>query len=153
MKLNGWQRLWVVVAVLWMLPVLVYVFALWPRAGAITKAQVYDRMTQEDGRRLDDYWPVIAAEYGGTSSESRLHVVEPSVNVDGYSLEFSEGTTPEDMKRTTEGFHDGLRQALLRTRLSFTGLALTVWVVPVMMLYALGWGIAWVRRGFHHNKA
>jgi hypothetical protein len=150
MKLNGWQRLWVFVAALWMLVVLLFSYELWPSATQVSKSQIYDKMSSEDARRLDDYYTVLAAKYGGTVVESPLHVVGPTVNVDGYPLEFSEGASPEDIKRTTQAFHNGLRRVLATTRGSFAGAAVASWLVLVMALYALGWGVAWVRRGFHH---
>jgi hypothetical protein len=67
MKLNGWQRLWVVAAVLWVLPVALFTYAWWPTAASISKDDVYYRMKPEDGHRLTDYYDVMASRLGGTN--------------------------------------------------------------------------------------
>jgi hypothetical protein len=69
MKLNGWQRLWVLLSVLWLLPVAFIAYELWPRAANLSKTDVYMQMKHEDGNRLLDYWDVVAAAFGGTKGE------------------------------------------------------------------------------------
>jgi hypothetical protein len=61
MKLNGWRRLWVLVAVLWLLPVIMFSYAGWPAAANISKDDVYHRMKPEDGHHLTDYYDVMAS--------------------------------------------------------------------------------------------
>ena len=47
MKLNGWQRLWVLLAVLWLLPVAFIAYELWPTAAFVSKGDVYARLKGE----------------------------------------------------------------------------------------------------------
>jgi hypothetical protein len=67
MKMNGWQRLWVVVAILWILPVLVFSYELWPTTADILKGDVYMKMKPDDGKRLADYYDVVMTQLGSTS--------------------------------------------------------------------------------------
>jgi hypothetical protein len=67
MKMNGWQRLWVVAAVLWLLLVGVFTYELWPTAGSVQKGDVYDKMKPDDGHRLSDYYAVMASRRGSTN--------------------------------------------------------------------------------------
>lgn len=39
-QLSGWQRLWVVVAALWALPVLVTAWSVWPASANLSEAEV-----------------------------------------------------------------------------------------------------------------
>ena len=67
MKLNGWQRLWTLVAVLWLLPVAFFSYDLWPTTGNVSKYDVYMRLKHDDFSRLSDYYDVIATHLGGTN--------------------------------------------------------------------------------------
>jgi hypothetical protein len=67
MKLNGWQRLWVLVTILWLLPVALFTYSDWPLAIGISKSDVYSRMQPEDGHRLTDYYDVMASRQGWTN--------------------------------------------------------------------------------------
>jgi hypothetical protein len=194
MKLNGWQRLWVVVAVVWMLPVLVLSYPLWPTITGVPKADVYIRMKPDDGRRLLDYNPFASiggipdapkgitqvpsgndpfAAYGGAALQNgqplRLPpgatlVPEftdirplpgnegPVVDIDGHTVQFKKNIPQEDMNQTARAYDSILRHILALKRMAFVGEALASWMVPAVALYALGWAIGWVRRGFGTNR-
>jgi hypothetical protein len=68
MKLNGWQRLWVLLAVLWLLPVAFFTYELWPQPAFISKGNVYMQLKHDDGGRLTDYYDVLATMFGGTNA-------------------------------------------------------------------------------------
>jgi hypothetical protein len=67
MKLNGWQRLWIVLTVLWMMPNVFFVYANWATLASVSKSDVYMKLKREDGERLTDYFDVIMTQLGGTS--------------------------------------------------------------------------------------
>jgi hypothetical protein len=69
MKLNGWQRLWILLAALWLLPVAFFTYELWPTAAFISKGDVYAHLKGDDGSRLIDFWDVVATQLGGTMGE------------------------------------------------------------------------------------
>jgi hypothetical protein len=66
MRLNGWERLWVVIAVLWMFPIALFTYGLWPTTANVSKHEVYMRIKPNVALRLADYYEVLAAQYGGT---------------------------------------------------------------------------------------
>jgi hypothetical protein len=53
------------------------------------------------------------------------------------------------MNQTARAYHGALRQILTRNRAVFVGEAFALWMIPVIALYALGWGTWWVWRGFN----
>ena len=55
MKLNGWQRLWVVVVMVGLLPVVALTYMFWQTATATFTCDVYLRMKPEEGRPLVGY--------------------------------------------------------------------------------------------------
>lgn len=64
MRLNGWQRLWIVVAATWLMPVIVFSYELWPTTANVSKDEVYARLKPDYGRRLSDY--IATSQSGGT---------------------------------------------------------------------------------------
>jgi hypothetical protein len=193
MRLNGWQRLWVLAAVLWLLPVILFSFAGWPTTAGISKADVYYRMKPDDGHRLTDYYDVMASRLGGTNAVTpRIAALQqdkdflagstkdqkaylssidpdfgkaspldqnaylghitgitgPTVDIDGHSVQFIRDVPQEDMNQTARAYHTALRQILTHKRAALVGEVFAFWMIPAITLYALGWAIRWVRRGF-----
>ena len=154
MKLNGWHRLWIVLAAAWSLPVLTYTYLEWPIAGSITKADVYARMKSDDAKRFVDYYDVLAAKVGGTSP--RYTIEDPGqqsneglvVQIDGRTVQFVNGVSREDMNLIAGSYHAALLRILAIKREALAIQAFALWMVPAVMLYALGWAIGWIRRGF-----
>jgi hypothetical protein len=90
-RLNGWHRLSVVVAVMWLLPVVLFSYTDWPTAANVSKDDVYYQMKPDDGHRLTDYYDVMASRLGGTN------VVAPRIaemQQDKYFL----AASPKDQK-------------------------------------------------------
>lgn len=189
-RLNGWQRLWVLVLLVLILPVLWFGYELWPTAASIPKSEIYKRMTPEEGRRLIDYYDVT---FGGTTGviplisrlqhdkdflaaspkdqRDYLSVVDPEfakassvdqdaylanitgtkgeiVEIDGHTVQFVPRVSSEEENQTAGGFYRALHHILTLQRASLIGWSLALWLGPMAMLYVLGWGIGWVRRGF-----
>jgi hypothetical protein len=67
---------------------------------------------------------------------------------DGHTVQFLAGTSQGEMNQTTKAYYTGLRRVLTLKRATFVGEALASWLVPAFALYALGWAVGWVRRGF-----
>src|SRR5579864_8128677 len=77
MRLNGWQRLWVVAAGLWMLAVLVAVWSTWPttaglseseiqaRLGDVPDAEIRAALSPAENAILTDRFGLLAAKLGG----------------------------------------------------------------------------------------
>ncbi len=176
MKLNGWQRLWVVVAVVWILPVLAMSYELWPPTADVTNAEVYARMKPEDTHRFVDYDPdaatVAAIAAGATRLQpevppspaptgtifDQLAAREAAENqaqlafVDGHELKIFAGVSREDMSRIVSDYNASLRHILALKRAVFVGEAFAGWIVPAVALYALGSAVGWIRRGFGANR-
>jgi hypothetical protein len=52
-------------------------------------------------------------------------------------------------KRVTTITHEIVTQALVREkRTMMARIALAAWALPAAVLYALGWSVGWIRRGF-----
>ena len=148
--MKGWQRLWVVVAVIWILPVIAVTYERWPQAESITNVEVFAHMNPQDRLPIDEAATLNEWKLGGMSDDAAASAMEriPSVLVDGRRFRFGD---PEDFARFTAAFDLGLKQALTSKRKAFSGEAFAAWAMPLAALYTLGWAVRWVRRGFSAN--
>lgn len=159
LKLNGWQRLWVVVASIYFLIVCGFGAATFPNGasleseraslaiGAVLRAQVDAAHARGDER--DELNALRDLEKGST--QIRLEAYSDLTNAeiiqrlrakfDG-KVDFT--ALDEKAKRDTE--------RLRNDRSEFIYKAAAWWVVPVLALYALGSAIGWIIHGFRDNK-
>lgn len=72
----------------------------------------------------------------------------PIVDIDGHDVQFVQAVSQEEMNQTAGAYYAALRQILTRKRVAFVGEAFALWAMPMIALFALGWAIRWVRRGF-----
>ena len=56
------------------------------------------------------------------------------------------------MNQTSNAYYAGLRHILILKRTAFAGEAFALWMLPAVALYALGWAVGWIRRGFGANR-
>jgi hypothetical protein len=59
----------------------------------------------------------------------------------------------EDVRKVVKAYSDVVAEATSAARWSSTGYALLSWLVPCFALYALGWSVAWVQRGFRGSAS
>jgi hypothetical protein len=69
-------------------------------------------------------------------------------DIAGHFVRFSTGVSREDMDRTAKAYTMSLRHILRVKRAAIAGETAGLWAVPLVILYALGWAVAWVKRGF-----
>lgn len=138
-KLNGWRRLWIVIAALSFLYTLGYSFLF------LKRPEQYQI----------DYKILLAFE----KPECKYIVDMPA----GYKLErepdyenpcrdlYLYRSIYEDAKNTREGYvhhMDSMQNILI---LKTTGIMLVVWLFGIGLLYASGVIVAWVVKGFRSN--
>jgi hypothetical protein len=194
--MNGWQRLWVVIAVMWTLVVAAFAAALWPTSTSISRGEILLQLDPADARMvepeyLDLPWldtaqlrsvrdltrsggePLTLAQriralYPGKYhrySDWRLETEarrrqpgwlddipttpeSPSVDVARHHVRFVDGVAETTRNRLTGEYAEVLTRLLTDARVDFTIGTFGWWAIPMSVLYAFGWAIAWVRRGF-----
>lgn len=153
-RLNGWQRLWIVVAILYAFLVL-----------AIATTEYPNRS------RIDDAWArqVIATIESAIASELKIGYVNVrdkddfrnksdieiaerfskgayEIRKDGdatsYQIHAAQLVKELNEKRT----HD--LEGLPTERAKFLGIAFLSWAIPLLAIYLIGVMVAWVIRGF-----
>ncbi len=218
MRLNGWQRLWVFVCVLWAMIVALFTLTLWPSGSLLPASEVSERMerlpaeairgllTPEENSVLNESEFGIAKHRGllvnpyerPDASRAPVAVVSPDVptsaslapvSIAGFSQlikrkypdyanvnddvlvadvlakypVYRRQIDPEAIATASQRYNNVIAaqkrvttiaetlatNALVReSRTRFAWVALTGWVITSSALYALGWGVGWIRRGF-----
>jgi hypothetical protein len=118
-KLNGWQRIWVVIAIMWAVPVLI---------GAILSAPETPHSLRKQ-------------------QESLMFTDETQkVHVDMDKLKKGDAVYVSDPSRWEKLFPR--MKSYPRDLAVHVVVSSAVWASPLLAIYLLGIGIAWIRGGF-----
>lgn len=168
--LNGWQRLWVVYSLFWAAIFTVYTVVAWPTKSPpwveyeSTPATGYEDLIPKaspDTQQLDkgalSFDLILEAERRGVLppdksellAEARRRGLIPPANGQGAASKPFDPDAYLAAKRA-EDLHKAKRRAEALTELQqWTVVRAAVsWLAIVLGTYALGWSVAWVRRGF-----
>lgn len=170
-RLNGWQRLWVVLSVVYLVVVMTFAWITWPSDSSIPadKWTIFElnHASSADYRDVlkrlksgDPTGPDIVSKFTPHEKEAFLayqqHPDEVVFSVAALNLMIAEGgLAPEVEKRLSP--NDGVlvnairsarREARSARRRQQVQRAAIVWIVPTLSLYVFGWSVGWIRQGF-----
>jgi hypothetical protein len=142
-RLNGWQRLWIVLSVIYLIVVVAFVIAVMPRASHYARSRLYNsidtvgRYLERDDAsfRYEGGWTMRTKYYADLSDEQVLAKLH-----DKYKDKVDFDPVESEYRRK-------MNRRLLEQAQTF-GIALLFWLIPVVALYILGVGVAWIIRGF-----
>jgi len=160
-NLKGWQRLWVVVSVLWLLFVVIAFLV----GDVIPTADGLEFRLGRNTRYLQREWALAtiaaaraASSLSGQTTAGRIRasydeltdveIVErvhdrfPEVDFEPVDSDYQEKLDGEQTR------HQERLDALRVEQAESIGLLLLAWLGPSFGLYFLGWAMAWVWRGF-----
>lgn len=139
--LNGWQRLWVVFSVILLVFLIVAAILLFPSPRDIShNVSIMEKLSTASKAKLapaDDkgiIWDDVVG----------LKVEMPNK----YVLSFAKGVNESDAEIVSEEYYSILRRKVYIKRFQFVLLALVIWLGAIGAIYAFGWSIGWVYRGF-----
>lgn len=160
-RLNGWQRLWLLIAVVWgAIVVLVSWSILAPETQGRIKARWADEKVsaeweyfRQPGELLSDYRDRVF------KHSSQEEIINPRIlSADEFNPEEAEIVTDEDYIQKVHAMmreHDRIDREYTSRLASAPAdlwrgavVSMMVWAVPMLLLYILGMAIGWVRRGF-----
>jgi hypothetical protein len=130
-KLHSWERLWVLASSLSLIPAVFFASASLPAISDIRhEDRFYNELSAEARAQL--------AQPGAGASEVTMpngHVVVVQANV------YLARTTP-----VLKEYNEIIAAALYRERAKFFGVVSVSWAALCLVLYFLGWTIAWAYR-------
>ncbi|WP_129210700.1 hypothetical protein [Crenobacter cavernae] len=182
MKLGGWLRLWILMSVLYAIPIALLTWAEFPSVGRISHhGEFYDRLPKDSIEKLVGKGTskiFFDPDEIGTDVEilkgPRLHfrngVVEKGKGIsqgfvdpdeigdevempNGHRLPFRSGVTEKDISAVANQYHDILKAEAFTERFKVIGYGFAAWLVPCIAAYILGWAIRWVYRGFRRDTS
>lgn len=158
LRLNGWQRLWIVVAVLY-LPVAVTVVA----ARLPTRSQIYSswadatlQVAGEELRRANQH------QWQDWELRERLF---PKLTAEELVQKITDGARKTDLNDPTNKVRASYKEEILRLestyrprldalsteRAKLVGWGVLGWAGPLAILYGFGLAVGWVVRGFRQR--
>lgn len=139
--LNGWQRLWVVFSVILLAFLIVAAILLFPSPMDISNNEsIIEKLSTASKAKLapaDDkgiIWDDVVG----------LKVEMPNKHV----LSFAKGVNESDAEIVSGEYYSILRKKVYIKRFEFVLLALVIWFGAIGVIYAFGWSIGWINRGF-----
>jgi hypothetical protein len=179
-RLNGWQRLWVLISILYLLLVVGITIIMWPTPETTWHrdefiAQMPAELRAHVDAAYDSKWKweealkkqgnpltgdlekdlsAAAPRPKPTPPPRRFTLVSSPVSFpNGAVLEVhvaKEGDTEPDV-RVAAAYWTVVESATRAARWAMIRQTALVWFIPCLLLYALGWATAWVRRGFRRG--
>lgn len=139
-KLNGWQRLWIIVSVIYLLLVVLFTWISWPTAKEIESSWLYSLIeaTKDPG----DYSYQIREAYQDVPDRELIRRInEKYAEQKDYK---------EELQKINQRYQKQLA-SLGRNRLTSLGIAFMAWIIPIGMVYLLGLAVGWIHKGFQNK--
>lgn len=140
-RLNGWQRLWLVLSVIYLIVVIGFTFTLMPKASQYLSSRVYDtvRTIKDNVAELSLNTSLSTFEireaYSDLSDEEFIQIIHKNYK-DKVDFDAIEKKYRNKMSR------------LPSVRAKFIGLGLLFWIGPIILIYILGISVGWIVKGF-----
>jgi hypothetical protein len=90
----------------------------------------------------------LAEKHGGTEVDPDNQGTRIILAPDGQYAEVFNARTAEKRRQLINAKYDAELGTLGERRRNFVGWAVAAWIGPLMALYAFGWSVGWVIRGF-----
>jgi len=145
-KLNGWQRLWLLLVALSTLPLAAYIYYFIPRPSDINhENSFYREMKAASVSKLAGELTVLG--FDEASKDVGIRIQMPN---DHY-LPFRNSATPEEIKAVSSEYFAILEHNTAIARKKFVSTSLAIWLVSNCFVYVMGFLIGWVIRGFKNE--
>jgi hypothetical protein len=150
--MNGWQRLWVLVAGIYLVAVIVFAAMSFPKPESVHHTQaLYDQLAPEVrqkiiGNKNSENFRVEKRAYLEEALKRGLitEVEMPNKHI----MVFPSEVPKQEMEAAAKQYWSVVEKAATKQRVRHIGLAFLWWVLPALALYGFGWSVGWVYRGF-----
>jgi len=150
-NLNGWQRLWLLCAVIWAIPVALYMIQ---EISTETESEIKSQWANakiELIKKHHSSGETLAALrqrlYGSASDEEIIH---PAQTHSGH-FDFSTAVPVDESQAVDSMYESRLGQRQNQSTAKILMLGFLAWLAPVAGLYLFGKAVRWVYDGFRSN--
>lgn len=155
MRLNGWMRLWVVIGVLWAIPVALLGYELRPKLDQIKSSWVYEATDEIaasasaiEGQNIPGYRirEGVREQYPTDDlAIAWLQQVAAKPKLSQASYSYRVGNINWKYEQRIKAHPAEVRAYILKVFL--------VWLIPLLAVLALGYATGWIWRGFRPRSS
>jgi len=145
--LTGWQRLWLVASLLWLVAIPMLASTGFP-TEAKWEAETLTRSIQTSTANKAVTEEIQANCRAQSEKSGDLLDYARCMEANQIPYQNSVARSREEATRIREEGNIRIRDTLLTEQLKSVGLAVLLWLIPVSITYLLGVAAAWVVRGF-----
>jgi hypothetical protein len=139
-KLNGWQRLWVVLSIIYFVIVAGFSFALWPAESNIENSWAYSLIDKT--KDPNDYAYQIRDAYKDISDKELIRRI---------NAKYSSNQNYKEILNTINLKYQSELQSLWKEQFKAIAIALMAWLLPIAIVYLLGLSFGWIYKGFKNK--
>ena len=144
MKLNGWQRLWVVISLLWLASVATYTF--YTFANKLSEPEIYHSWANElIGYLISNVSDLTG--YSVTSLRSKYSDLSDKKLIEALNEKYINDATEPWIFLSVEKIAAKYEEKLTSKQDDYLFPAMVA-LIPPILIYLLGWAFVWVRNGF-----
>jgi hypothetical protein len=147
-KLNGWQRLWVVVLFVYLVPVALLTIDALPKASVYARTRLHESIDAA-GKYMESVTPGYTYEGSYVVRDRYYKDLSDEQIIERLHTKFKDKIN----LAAIDDAYDAKLADLNFERAKVVGYALLWWLIPGVLLYALGSAIAWVAQGFRGESA
>jgi hypothetical protein len=164
-RLNGWQRLWIVLCALYAVPVATVLYLFWPtpeqihhREGFVSRMPAHFQklvITVYPGEYAKgEAWKLLG-EKGKKVTVEALDILNAGLILlpNGAILAVRAQTNRTSQTDIARAYWAVVRAEARAERWTMAWWLALEWLVPCLTVYAVGWATAWVRRGFKNGAS
>lgn len=150
MKLGGWQRLWVVVAVLYLLVVAGVTWSTWP-ASVSHEYTLYSRIPSEARTRILNSHVKAENEQAFIQDARTAKDAELVEMLNSHILVFRKDLPRAEAEASARAYWAEVEHVAKENRVAHLAQAIAWWAIPLALIYALGLAVRWTYRGFKQS--
>lgn len=144
---NGWQRLWLVVVAMYLVPVVFLTIDALPTASAYSTTRVLDTI-EFAGRQMESSKPGYTFEGSHAVREKYYSDLTDEQIIERVHAKFKDRI---DFSKIESEYKRRLDN-LYAEQIKVVGSSLLWWIIPSALLYLFGVAVAWVIRGFRRDR-
>jgi hypothetical protein len=149
--LNGWQRLWLIASLLWLVGVPALFGASFPTEEKWEmESWVRSNESSSTYKAITEEIQAVCRRRSEQSGELLDYAHCMDANQTSYQSAINRSR--EEAARVREEANIRIRDVLLTEQIKHVGLAVLIWLVPVGIAYLLGVTAAWVIQGFRSTS-
>lgn len=152
MKLGGWQRLWVVVAVLYLLVVAGVTWSTWPTSASVShEYTLYSRLPPEARTRILNSQVKAENEQAFIQDARTAKDAELVEMPNSHMLVFRKDLPRAEAEAPARAYWAEVEHVANEHRVAHLAQAIAWWAIPLALIYALGLAVRWTYRGFKQS--